>query len=63
MNKVPFNHLSHIWTCKSCGKRIKINMVSKKLEPPTYCYRCWVSKEKARGHLMRESGRGKRVNS
>ena len=58
--KEDFRQLSTIAACKTCGKYIKSNMVSKKLEPPTYCYRCWVSKERARGHLMRESSRGKR---
>jgi hypothetical protein len=55
--KEDFRAMSKITACKDCGKEIKINMVIKKLEPPTCCYRCWVSKERARGHLMRESVR------
>jgi hypothetical protein len=61
--KQDFRTMSKIIGCKTCGRDIKLNMVIKKLEPPTYCYRCWVSKERSRGHLMRESSRGKGFRS
>ena len=61
--KEDFRQLSTIAACKTCGKYIKTNMVIKKLDPPTYCYRCWVSKERGRGHLMRERARAKTARS
>ena len=60
--KVDFKEVSSVYKCK-CGKPIKHNMISKKLEIPAYCYKCWISKERSRGHLMRESSRGKGFRS
>lgn len=60
--KVPFNQVSNTYHCKSCGKAIKINMLNRKLDPPAYCYGCWVSREYSRGHIMQGAVR-ERVGS
>ena len=60
--KVDFREKSSVWQCR-CGAWIKINMISKKLEPPRICYKCWVLQERGRGHLMRESVRSGKSHS
>lgn len=55
--KSPFNFMT-LHNCSDCGALIKQNVVDRKLELPKYCYKCWIIRESARGHLMKGHSRG-----